>query len=233
MGGSKLRTVHVVFIGSFACVLVIVGLYLLVIKNSYKEIASLNARYQTAEQKWMQKASVEAKLAAAKMNNRVVTARYEQYLRTKMPSISFQDRTQGMIALWKEQGETLGPLLQSWPAKTGVKLATDVQVPPAPANPNDIDGTFISIPIGAFSVKGDFRTILAHLQSWNGFNRLVQIDPAVLSGTSPRMTAEYTVTVYIFPRGEAGPAIPMAAGTAEAGLGAVPGMAAPVPPPAR
>lgn len=231
MTGSKLRTIHVIIIGSFACIVVIVGLFFLLIKNSYKEIAALNARYQTAQQKWVQKASVETRLATARANSRIVMAKYEGYLRTKMPPISFQDRTQGMIALWKEQGETLGPLLQSWPARTGVTLLSSVQVPAAPVDPNSIDATLISIPIGSFSVKGGFRTILSHLRSWNDFNRLVQIGPATLSGSSPGMTAEYAVTVYIFPSGEAGPPVAMA-GTGQAGLGGMPGVGAAGPPPA-
>jgi len=228
MSGSKLRTIHVIIIGSFACVVVIVGLYFLLMKDCYKEIAALNARYQTAEQKWMQKASVEARLAAARANNRIVTVKYEKYLRAKMPPISFQDRTQGMIALWKEQGETLGPLLQSWPHKTGVELTSGVQVPAAPVDPNSIEATLVRITIGSFSVKGDFRTILSHLRSWNRFNRLVQIDPAGLSGSSPDMTAQYAVTVYIFPRGEAGPTVAMAV-AGQPGMGVVPGAAGPMP----
>jgi hypothetical protein len=226
---SKLRSIHVVIIGSFACIAVILGTYFLVIKKYYVKINELNGRLQTAEQIWQRKAQAEAELEAAKLQNRLMMARYERYMREKMPSLSFEDRTQGMIALWKEHGEVLGPLLEKWPRKTGVIFAGGVQVPAAPTDPNSIDTTLIRIPVGTFSVVGDFRSILAHLRSWNRFNRLVQIDPATLSGTSPRITAQYSVTVYIFPRGEAGPTVTMAGGAGGTGnvMGAPPSTSLP------
>lgn len=212
MSMSKLRTIHVVIIGSFACIVVVVGVYFLVIKKCYAQIGQYNTRLQTAEQTWQRKAQAERELAEAKLQNHLMMVRYERYMREKMPSLSFADRTQGMIALWKEHGEVLGPLLESWPRKTGVIFAGGVQVPAAPTDPNSVDTSIIRIPVGTFSVVSDFRSILNHLRSWNRFNRLVQIDLASLSGTSPRMTAQYAVTVYIFPRGEAGPTVTIAGG---------------------
>ena len=227
MGGSKLKTIHVVIIGCFACVVVAVGVYFLIIKKSCARIDGLNARYQQAQQVWQRKASVEAQLEAAKQEYRLVKWEYEKYEKEKMPSVSLQDRAQGMIALWKEQAEVLGPMLQSWPDKTGVTLRSDVSVPAAPVNPNSVDPSIIRIPIGSFRVTGDFRTILSHIKSWNKFNRLVQIDFGGLTGPSPGMTAEYTLTVYIFPQGEAGPNVAMAGGgggQAGAGMTGMPGM---------
>ncbi|MCX6377172.1 MAG: hypothetical protein NTU88_14265, partial [Armatimonadetes bacterium] len=63
---------------------------------------------------------------------------------------------------------------------------------------------------GGFTVVGDFTTLLSHIRSWNKFSRLVQVDVGSLTGPGPFMTLNYTVTVYIFPRGEAGQNIPMA-----------------------
>jgi len=235
MGASKLKTIHVVIIGCFACTVVIVGLYFLVIKKYNEQISILTAKYQAEEQQSLKKPQVEAQLEAARQEYRMVTWQYEKYLREKMPPLSFQDRAQGMIALWKEQAEVLGPMLQSWPAKTGVRLLSGVQVPAAVVNPNSIDVSLIRIPIGTFRVTGDFSAILSHIRSWNKFHRLVQIDPVSLTGPSPGMTAEYGLTVYIFPRGEAGPNITMA-GAGEGGGGAGPAMpmapaAAPQPSP--
>lgn len=227
MGGSKLKSLHVVIIGSFACALVIGGLYFLIIKKQYQQIGQLNSEYQTLSQDYARKAQAEARLETAKQQNRIVMAKYDKYLREKMPPITFQDRAQGMIALWKEQSEMLGPVLQSWPAKTGVTLTSAVQVPAAPANPNSIDPTLITIPIGTFSVRGDFTSIMSHLRSWNKLNRLVKIDVGRLVGPSPGMQADYTVTVFIFPRGEAGPNIAMAGGGT--GAGGIPGTEPPPP----
>lgn len=231
MGATRLRTIHVVIIGTFACLVVIFGLYFLIIKKANENIAALEARYQTAEAKWNQKAQVEARLLAAQQKNSIVTANYERYLREKMPPISFEDRTVGMIALWREQGETLGPMLRSWPAKTGVTLTSTVQVPAAPVDPNSINTTLIEIPIGNFTVTGDFPTILSHIRSWNKFGRLVRIDTQGISGTSPALQVQYGVTVYIFPRGEPGPQVAMAGAGQPAGFApAAPGAGIPPAP---
>lgn len=236
MGGSKLKSLHIVIIGSFACALVVAGLYFLIIKKQYQQLGALNTQYQQLSQEYARKAQAEARLAEAKEKNRIVLVKYDKYLREKMPPITFQDRAQGMIALWKEQAEVLGPMLQSWPRRTGVILANNVQVPPAPVNPNAIDPTLITIPIGSFTVRGDFSTILSHLRSWNKFNRLVRIDVGRLTGPSPGMQADYSVTVFIFPRGEAGQNIVMAGGgpgeagmAAPAPMGMPPGGAPPAP----
>lgn len=239
MSGLKLRQIHVIIIGVFACVAVIAGLYFTVIKNKYKVLGELQSQYAAAEQKWNQKASVEAQLEEAKRQNRIITSKYERYLAEKMPPISFEDRAQGMIALWKEQSQVLGPLLTSWPRKTGVQYLGGIQVPAPPVDPNSIDTSLIKLSVGTVQVRGDFRSILSHIRSWNKFGRLVQIDPVSLTGPSPGMTAQYAVTVYIFPRGEAGPPIAMAggggggAGVPGAPVGAAPGappMAAPTAP---
>lgn len=235
MGGSKLKALHVIIIGTVACVLVVAGLYFFIIKKQYVQLTALNGQYQTLSQEYAKLPSVKMRLERARENNRIVMVKYDKYLREKMPPLSFQDRAQGMIALWKEQSEVLGPLLQSWPDKTGVRLTSGVQVPAAPVDPNAIDPTLITIPVGTFTVRGDFTSILSHLRSWNKFNRLVKIDVGRLTGPSPGMTAEYTVTVFIFPRGEAGQNVAMAGqGQAGAGPGAPSqGFVPPPPPPAQ
>jgi len=213
MGSSKLKTIHVVIIGALACILVGVGAYFLVIKKKCESLNALNGRLTVAMDEANKSQQMQKRLDATIELNRVLQIKLDGYLRAKMPPISFQDRAQGMIALWKEQVETLGPMLKSWPQKSGVWLTTGVQVPAPSADPNAVDTSLISIPIGSFSVRGDFRTLLDHLRSWNNFNRLVQIDVKSLQGPSPFMTLNYDVTVFIFPRGAAGQPIQMATQT--------------------
>ncbi len=212
---SKLKALHVAIIGSVVCILIGVGTYFLVIKKVTEEITALDGRLAAATAVENTRPQVMKRLADAKINNMRLQVTLEKYMRAKMPAISFQDRPQGMIALWKEHAETLGPLIRAWPAKTGVTMTNTVTIPPPPVDPNAIDTSVIKIPVGAFTVTGDYTTLMNHLRSWNRFNRLVQIDVGSLTGNSPFMTLNYTVTVYIFPRGETGPAVPMAgAGTA-------------------
>jgi hypothetical protein len=210
MGSSKLKAMHVVIIGAVACVLVGVGTYFLVIKKKYESLNALNGRLTVATEQANKRSQVLARLETAKQTNKALQISLERYLREKMPPISFEDRAQGMIALWKEQVETLGPMLRSWPQKSGVVMTGGVSVPAPPADPNTIDASLIKIAIGSFAVRGDFRTLLTHVRSWNKFGRLVQIDVKALQGPSPFMTLNYDVTVYIFPRGGVGQPIPMA-----------------------
>lgn len=222
MKPSKLKTIHVVIIASVACLMVVVGLYFLVIKKSNESIAVLQAQLDQLNQQAAQKATVEAQLAAEKQKYQAVVWKYNKYLVGKMPPISFEDRANGMIALWKEQSEQLGPMLQAWPNKTGVRLASSISVPAAPVDPNTVATSLVTIPIGTISVVGDFRSILSHVRSWNKFKRLVQIDPVSLKGSSPFMTATYKLTVYIFPRGETGPSVAMAGAGAPGAAGVAP-----------
>lgn len=208
---SKLKAIHIAIIGFLVCIIVGVSTYFLVIKKCNEEITALNGRLEIATQVYQTRPQVEAKLAAAKQNNQVLQIKLEKYMRAKMPALTFQDRTQGMIALWKEQVETLGPMINAWPQRTGVFMSSKVAIPNPPVDPNTIDTSLIKIPIGSFTVTGDFRTLMQHIRSWNKFNRLVQIDVGSLSGQNP-MTLNYTVTVYVFPRGETGQAVTMAGG---------------------
>lgn len=232
MKASKLRTVHVIIIGVFVCIAVVAGAYFLVIKNKQAEITALEGRLQTATTTANKLPMVEREHQNTLAENNAITKRYGHYLATKMPAVSFQNRAQGMIGLWREQAETLGPLIQNWPGKTGVTMSSTISVPAAPVDPNSINTTLIEVPIGSVSVTGGFRSILTHLKAWNNFNRLVQIEPPTLSGQSPGLTATYTMKVLIFPRGETGPNITIAGGgtAAPGGTVPVPG-AAPTPSP--
>ncbi len=213
---SKLRKIHVIIIGCAACALVVAGLFFLVIKPANERIAVVETELQAATEVANRLQSDQRKLVQVKDEfNRQVTS-YSRFMRAKMPAITFADRPQGMIALWKEQAEVLGPMLQSWPRKTGVRLLSGVQVPAAPTDPNAISTSVVSIDIGTFQVMGDFHTIMSHIRRWNNFNRLVQLTPVKISGVSPFMTGEYGVTVYLVPSGTAGPEFQMSSGAAVA-----------------
>lgn len=217
---SKLRKIHVVIIGCAACALVIAGLFFLVIKPTNEDIAKVEADLQKATEIANRLSADQRKLAQVKEDYNKQLTGYSQFMRAKMPAITFADRPQGMIALWKEQAEVLGPMLESWPEKTGVQLLSSVKVPAAPTDPNAINTTLVQLDIGAFQVQGDFYTILRHVRRWKDFNRLVLLSPISISGQSPNMTAQYNVTVFLVPSGEVGPTFQMASVAGASGTGA-------------
>lgn len=206
---SKLRRIHVIIIGCTACVLVAAGLYFLVIKKATERVDVLEKDLQEQTAIYARKPAAERQLAEVKLEYNRQLTEYMGFMRAKMPALTFADRPQGMIALWKEQIEVLGPMVQRWPAKTGVQLTSNVAVPAPPTDPNAIAAGYIPVSLGTFSVRGDFGAIMAHVRKWNDFNRLVILGPVSISGPSPGMTAQYPVTVLLVPLGEAGPSFQM------------------------
>jgi len=217
---SKLRKIHVVIIGCAACALVVAGLFFLVIKPANERIAKVEVELQKATEIADRLGADQRKLAQVKDDYNKQLTDYSRFMRAKMPAIAFADRPQGMIALWKEQAEVLGPMLERWPGKTGVRLLGEVKVPAAPTDPNAINTTLVQLDIGAFQVRGDFYTILRHVRRWKDFNRLVLLSPISISGQSPNMTASYNVTVFLVPSGEVGPTFQMASVAGASGTGA-------------
>ena len=202
--------------------LVAAGLYFLVIKKATERVAGLEKDLQEQTAIYARKPAAERKLEEVKIEYNLRLTEYSRFMRAKMPALTFADRPQGMIALWKEQAEVLGPMIQRWPGKTGVQLTSGIAVPAAPTDPNAVSTGYIPIPLGTFSVRGDFRTIMRHVRRWNDFNRLVILGPVSISGPSPGMTAQYPVTVLLVPHGEAGPQFQMGAGEAVASNAATP-----------
>lgn len=228
---KKLRKLHVLIIGVLVSIIVAVGMYFVVIKPAIKtrddnkaQLESNIASGGTDENVRIQKEDVvkaEQEVASEQLA-------LEKYMKEKMPNISLQDRATGMLALWQEQSETLGPLLVSWIKRSGVRLASQITIPAPPANPNAItydEVTPIRIDLGRIRVEGSYQQILKHLRKWNQCNRLVMIDLPALSGESPNLACEYNLTVFLFPRTPSGDLLDMAGGgDAGAGMGGMPGM---------
>jgi len=222
MNLSKIRSLHVIIIGAVVCVIVGVGLFFVLIKPMKARISEIQSQYNASKQVADQEFSARNARDKAVEGSKKAQEDYAYFQRTKMPDVDFSSRGEGMLELWREQSIVLGPLIQKWPKRTGVRLLSALAVPAPPVNPNILQTELIEIPIGAVQVQGPFNKILEHLQSWNYFNRLVKIDLPNLVGPSPSMTSQYNLTVYIFPKGKPGPQIPLAG---QAVAGAMPGMA--------
>ena len=220
MNLSKIRSLHIVIIGTVVSVIVGVGLFFVLIKPMRAKIAQTQSQYDASKQVADKEFSARNERDKAVEEATKTREDYAYFQRTKMPDIDLADRGQAMLALWREQSIVLGPLLQKWPKRTGVQIRTAITVPPPPVDPNGLPAEIIEIPIGSLEVQGSFPKILSHLKSWNYFNRLVKIDLPNLTGPSPTMVSQYNLTVYIFPKGKAGPRIPLA------GQGQAGGMAA-------
>lgn len=233
---SKLNRLQVIIIGVVLNLIAAAGAYFFLIKPRMEKFAAADARLKERTAVADRLPAATADREKAEMENLQARQDYRRYEDAKMPVLSLADRTQGMIALWREQAEVLGPMIENWPRKFGVELLTDVRIPAASTDPNRVIPSPYIIDVGAMSVRGDFYSILRSIQGWNRFNRLVQISPMTISGVSPSLTANYNLSVLIFPRGKPGPDVAMAKGAATDSSGAVGGAAGPpvgavMPPP--
>ncbi len=226
---GKLTKIQVIVIGVVVTLIVGVGMFFLLIRPRAQQLNELETKLQEREAVAARKPQAEKDLQRAKLENLQARLDYRHYEVTKMPAVSFSDRTEGMIAMWRERSEVLGPMVEHWPRKFGVDLLNDIPIPPASSDPNSYADGLIRIPIGPISVRGDYHSILRHLKGWNKFGRLVQVEPMSLSGVSPVLTATYNATILIFPRGKIGPNVAMAAAGQQGGAAATSASASPPP----
>lgn len=201
---SKLRKIHIIIIGSVVWVLLGVGLFFVLIKPANEALAKEKARYDAnyPGSTPAMAAQAERNLQQAQLEVANIQTTFNTVLDQKMPNLRFDDRGQGMLQLWHEQVEVLGPLLERFIRSSGVTLLSDIKIPAPPVNPNDplFSLDYFPVSIGTISVRGNFKDILSHIKKWNSCNRLVQIDLPSLEGPSPTLTSSYNLTVYIFPR---------------------------------
>lgn len=216
MSLSKLRKIHIIIIGSLVCAIAIAAMFFLLIKPKQEAYKAADERYQKAvvlgNEQSENKAIEERSTAIAKANQ--LQQLLQVQMNRRMPDLSFARRDLGMLALWREQIKTLGPLLESFahdPSVTSVNARFNIPSPPL--NPNDqiFDRDVLEYPLGSVQVAASsFKGILNNIRRWNNCRRLVMVGPPVLQGNSPQLMAAYNLTCYIFPVTKGGPAIPMA-----------------------
>lgn len=235
MSLSKLKKIHVIIIGTVLCIIAGVAIFFLQIKPQREAFAAAKARYDAA----VVKGNEGSKQQAIRQRDEAIVAfqvaqgQLDVQMKKRMPYLNFARRDIGMLALWKEQIKTLGPLLESFAHDKNVKvLQAGFQIQPPPANPNDpvFSQDVLVFPLGQVSVSGDFKHLMDNVRRWNNCRRLIMVGPPTLSGVSPQLTASYNLTCYIFPVALGGSTIQMAGSGA---AGAAPGapMSMPGPPP--
>ncbi|MEN6520159.1 MAG: hypothetical protein ABFD46_03280 [Armatimonadota bacterium] len=214
---SKLRRIHIVIIGVVVCLLVGAGLYFLVIDKAVKaRDAALAERDSVINAGGTELNCNNMFKSLQDANAKVLekTAEYEKTMRARMPNISLDDTRTGMLALWHEQSEVLGPLLLNHiRSSKGIQLMSSIQIPAPTVNPNDLQSyadSPIRIDVGKVSVSGNFKSIMNHLRSWNKLNRLVLVDQPSLTGESPNLVCEYTLSVFLYPMTPPGPTVDIA-----------------------
>ncbi len=207
---NKLKPIHITIIGTVVCLIAAVALFFLLIKPANEARDKQNAELSsTIDQGGTEQAVLDAQQKLAQMKIKVAQDQAEltRWMKAKMPNISLDDPARGMLAIWQEYSETLGPLLIGWIGgkdKTNVHLASGLSISAPSSDPTAyaqyIEGSApLTINIGKVKIEGDYSSIMKHLRKWNDCNRLCLINEPAISGTSPNLSCEYTLTVYIYP----------------------------------
>lgn len=235
MSFAKLRRIHVIIIGSVLCVGAAVAMFFLMIKPQQEAFEAAKQRRDTASQVGnpQSQAQAEADLARAYIEQARVQQALDDQMARRMPRLNFSNRETGMYALWKEQIERLGPMLESFARDRNVNvLSARFQLPAPPVNPNDpvFSQDVLVFELGDVQVLGDFRSLMNNIVRWNNCNRLIMVGPPTLAGTSPQLLASYKVTCYVYPLAKAEGSPIQIAGGAQAGAGTPAAQAAPAMP---
>lgn len=238
MSLSKLKRLHVIIIGVVLCIIGGVAVFYLQIRPQKIAFVAAESRYNKAVVKGNEIAKNNAikQREDAMLGFQVAQAQLDVQMKLRMPNLNFSRRDIGMLALWKEQIKTLGPLLESFSRdKTVVTRGASFQIQAPPANPNDpiFEQDVLVFPLGSVTVSGDFKRLMDNVRRWNNCQRLVMVGPPSLGGVSPELTETYSLTCYIFPavKAAASNKITMAGGGgAAAGVAGGPAVApAPMP----
>lgn len=239
---SKITRQQMMIIGAVLAALIAGGIYYFLMRPLAERRAAADAKYEAAEQialtrrqKEDAKKKAEEEVRKAEAQWRVYDRRYMYSRdRTGNPTVPLVDTSNLLRAMqqrWTEQSTVLGSLATQFlrSDNTVRVVQANIAVAPPPVDPNQAADQLVRLSLGTVTVSGTFENILRHAERWNRFKRLVLVDNLTLSGNSPRLTGQYTLTCFIFAHsGDTPPAaVPRAAGTAGAGAGNFPGAGIP------
>ena len=219
MNLSKLRQLHVIIIGCVLCIIAGTALFFLSIKPKREAYEAAFARYETASALANEQAESRARadLAEAIAEKARLQQALDVQMAKRMPNLDFSCRDRGMITLWHEQIEKMGPMLEKFALNSSAKVVPTVfQLPSPPANPNDpaFDSDVLTFGPWKIQAVGDFTSLMNDIRRWNNCQRLMMVDKVSLWGTSSHLGVSYEVTCYVFPLAKGGEMIPMAGGGA-------------------
>jgi hypothetical protein len=212
---AKITQMQVWIIGAVLTIITALILFFAMIQPAQARLAAAQAKYDAAEQIYA--TDSEKKQDRKKAEQEVAKAKsdWAQYDRQLMPNIDITNLYTAMNELWKEQLYVLGPKVDRFlRADKKVQIAqANVALGAPPTDPNVVNQKAFVFPLGNVAVVGNFNDVLNNAERWNQFERLVLTDGLTLSGYSPRLVGQYSITAFIFTHGETpGPEFPAAGG---------------------
>ena len=180
MSLSKLRRIHVIIIGVVLMAIAGAAVFFLQVKPQIDAYKAAQARYEKA----VVKGDEQARAQAIRERDQAITAfqvaqaLLDVQMKRRMPSLNFSRRDIGMLALWKEQIKTLGPLLESFAHDENVTvLQAGFKINAPPANPNDpiFDQDVLVFPLGSVVVSGNFKQVMANIRRFGEVDQIFEV----------------------------------------------------------
>ena len=192
----------------------VVVIYFTLIKPGKESYDGFKTDYDAQALTYGKMADAQKRYKAALAAVAEAKARWAVYDRRYMPDINIANRFDAMKQLWKEEILVLAPKLDHFlKADHSVQVVSaDFKMPQPPSDPNQVVTKEYTFPLGTVAVVGTFNDVLNNASRWNKFDRLVLVDGLSLNGSSPRLTAQYSLTCYEFTHNtdSPGPAFPTA-----------------------
>ncbi len=208
-------------IGLVATIVVAAAIYLLGIRPTAQNIAYHETYNESLQQKVAMIPEARRLVEQAQRKVKESEAALQVIYQRRMPksTISLADRLQAWVQ-YHQMVREIGKKLEAWPEKTGVQRLYAVQLPGPPTDPNQIPELVLVFPLGTVQVRASsFEGLLRHVRQWNNVpNLLVLVDGLAIQGTSPNLIGSYTLTVFVYPKGPAGPPVPSGGGGAGGGM---------------
>lgn len=200
---KKMKRIYVVIIGSVLCIAAAALAFFLLYKPLTEELAKLEKDYTDKKviadkipDMEAQKKNSEAQLRDANIELASFSTRFR-----KLHFEKAAGDWDALFDLWREYREQLGPAFIKFVGATGCRLTSPVSMPTPPVSPISPPASgFLTIPeSGAMSVSvvGTLGHIKDLLRKLPGFPYLNSVGPVSIQGTSPRLTATFSITFYL------------------------------------
>jgi hypothetical protein len=238
----KLKPVHIAVIAVVLAIVIAVPMMYFWILPLRQENATLRSSIDglEAQSSPQQLEAAERGIQEAQTYAEQIEDRFERVqtrlfrIGTRPQVLDLSNPFNAVQVLSYERSQTLGPILVRWLNSQGNRLVSDITVPAAPANPNQIPREVIT---NSFSVQvaGTFDSVMRLLRAAQQVPRLVRIDNVTLTsgageGQAPTgaINAAIAFTVLVFPETpDTVPLFPVPGGADAGGMGMAPGLGAP------
>jgi len=191
---SRIKRLHIVAVGGVIFIALLVAFALAFLQPTASEIKDLQTQQQQQEQTWRQLPGAVSALGAAQEQLTQSKAAADKFM-ARMPKISL-DPFEAMFDLHREYTSGIGPQIYHFFASRRYDVS-GISIPASPLQPVDVP-PMTSFSMGTFTLQAkSFPSIVTFLRQLKDMPLPGVVGTVRLSGTSPNLTANLPLTVYM------------------------------------